>query len=143
MKLIAYTIFVVSVLLMSGFAKADMLSPFMQQHQMLTAIPVDEVSVDSDSLQLLLEGHLPNPCYQEPTATLSFDTKESNTLILRLSSPLPMEMCVDRTQPYSTVVDLRSLVQAAQLPLNEKTPYVIKTEGNAFALQVSGAELLN
>ncbi|MBX3020538.1 MAG: hypothetical protein KF799_02575 [Bdellovibrionales bacterium] len=143
MKALAYTIFVISVLLVSGFARADLMTPFVQQTTYTTPVHIDDVTVAGE-MQLKVDGYLPNPCFADPIAVLTEDPKHANTLVLNITSPLPtQDACMQVTKPYSRVVDLPFLVRTALLQLDPQTVYVIRTEGFDFAIQAYGAELMH
>ena len=136
---VLYALYVAIVLLVAGTAKADEIALLGTEQ---IPISISHVDVDHESLELLVAGHLPNPCYPNPSAHLTQDPENPNTLVLHLSSPLPINMCVTRIKEYNTVVSLPALVRSAQLNLEDKALYVIKTEGYEFELPIAGSELL-
>jgi hypothetical protein len=144
MKVIAYTLFVVSVLLVSAFARAEALNfAEFSAAAPMKLMNINQVTVDVTGTQLYIAGLLPNPCYQNPNPVLVPDANDPTMLILRLTSPLPTNNCVDRIKPYATIADLPALAQAAELQLDDKAVYVIKTEGYDFQTKIVGAELKN
>ncbi len=144
MKYIIYTLYVVTVLLFSGFARANTLMSLVNaDEQFRSPATIYNVGVDHQTLDLEISGYVPTPCYQEPSAVLIQDKNDPSTLILRLVSPIPTAFCIQRIKDFSTIVSLRQLAQASQLPLEDKANYVVKTEGFDFSLPVSGQDLKN
>lgn len=143
MKVIAYSVFVISVLLMSGFAKADLMTPFVQNAVYATTVHIDEVIPSNDGAALKIVGFLPNPCHGRPFVFLTNDTKHPFELVLSLSSPLPkQDACVERTEPFESVVDLAVSAQSAGVKLDAESVYIVRVEGTDFAMQVRGADLM-
>lgn len=144
MKFIIYTLYAVTVLLFSGFARANTLVAMVNSEEgFRSPVTIAEVLVDNRSLDLQISGYVPNPCYQNPTPVLFQDKNDPATLIVRLISPSPTNFCVQRIKDYTTVISLRQLAQASQLPLDDKALYQVKTEGYEFSLEVSGQDLKN
>jgi len=143
MKKLAFVLYVSCVLVFSAFARAEVAMPFVAAASNLkTPVQIQEIAVDQVNLELLIGGFLPNPCFQLPSATLVQDIENPATLILRLSSPVPTDVCVSRTIDYSTIVNLPILAQNSQIGLDDKAIYVIKTEGHEFQMQVLGSDLM-
>lgn len=140
MKYIIYTIYAVTVLLFSGFARAATLMGTEQPFQ--SSATILEVGV-SQTLDLEVTGYVPTPCHQNPTAMLVPDNNNPYTLILRLVSPTHANFCVQRLKDFTTVVSLRQLAAASQLPLEDGAAYVVKTDGHDFAIEVLGHDLKN
>lgn len=142
MKLIAYVVFAVSVLLVSAFARADiMMHPLVRQTTQGSPVHIQKVEeIDVASLKLYVSGMLPNVCTPDPVPEL---TLENRTLVIRLSTALQVEICVDRAKPFGLVLDLPELVKARGLLLDPNAIYQVKTPGLDFIMNVSGAELLN
>jgi hypothetical protein len=70
------------------------------------------------------------------------DPKNPEVLIVRLLSNQPKDgFCVLPIRPFHTEVNLSALVQASQVPLNDKAVYTIRTEGFEFETQLPGAQL--
>lgn len=137
MKLLIYTLYALTVLLVSGFARAEGFEPKKSNVQ------ISEVGLDQQTMDLHVAGYVPNPCYQNPTAVMVQDKTDSNVLVVRLVSPIPTQMCIQRIKDYTTVVNLRQLAQASELPLEDKAIYQLKAEGSDFAIEVLGQDLLN
>jgi hypothetical protein len=137
MRYIIYTLYVATVLLFSGFARAQSPLPVEPPRSRVTIL---EVLVDSENLQLAVSGYVPNPCHQIPTPVMTLDN--ANTLVIRLISPVPTNFCIQRIQDYSTIVSLRHLAKASRLPLEAAAVYTVKTEGHDFSMQVSGLDLI-
>ncbi|NJM10288.1 MAG: hypothetical protein HC883_05360 [Bdellovibrionaceae bacterium] len=116
--------------------------PFSKMSGPQTRIQIQAVAVDQVNLELMLGCFLPNPCTANPSATLVQDDNSPNTLILRLSSPIPTDLCVSKIVDHSTIVNLPVLAQNSQVGLNDKAVYVIKTEGYDFEMQVLGSDLM-
>ena len=147
MKYIIYTFYVVTVLLFSGFARANTLMAMVKaDEQFRSPATIDSVGFadpNHQTLDLQITGYVPNPCYLNPSAILIMDKNDPNTLIIRLISPIPTTFCIQRIKDFSTIVSLPQLAQASQLPLEDKAIYVVKTEGFDYSLQVSGQDLNN
>jgi hypothetical protein len=147
MKTVAYTLYVVIVLLISGLARANAMPiSTMQtggkQTQYQTPVQVSQVALDQAKAELQIAGSLPNPCYADPSALLTQDLSNPSVLVLRLSSPIPMDACISRVKYFDTNVELLKLVQASHLKLDGKTVYTLKVDGSEFALEVPGSELI-
>lgn len=133
MKLLAYAIFAISVLLFAGFARAAIYE---------TSVHISDVSFRAEDKQMTVSGNLPNPCTQLPAASMSQDHADPQVLTVRLSSPLFMDICVQRIQPYVTQIDVPTLVRVSRVQIDPKTVYVLRTEDNAFEMKVLGSELV-
>ncbi|MGZ3722073.1 MAG: hypothetical protein ACXVA9_04025 [Bdellovibrionales bacterium] len=145
MKTVAYALYVVTVLLISGLARANAatLSSFEAvQPSYQTPVQVSQVSLDSSKVALMIAGSLPNPCYGTPSAMMTQDSDTPNVLVLRLSSPAPMDACISRVKYFSADVELLRLVAAAHIKLDGNTTYTLKVEGSEFALPIQGSELM-
>lgn len=139
MKIVIYTLYAVTVLLFSGFARA---SDFDNSNPKFhSPVQIIDIGVDYNTMDLHIAGYVPNPCYQIPSGVLIQDPHNPSTLILRLVSPSRPGACIERLKDYSTVVSLRQLAQASQLPLEDKAAYIVKTENFDFAMQVFGQDL--
>lgn len=141
MKLIAYVLFAVSVLLMSAFARADlMMHPLVRQTTSGSPVHVQKVeNIDVATLKIYVSGTLPNVCTPDPTPEV---TLEDGALVIRLLTPLQMEICADRAKHFGIVLDLPALVKASGLMIDTRAIYPVKTPGLDFIMNVSGAELL-
>ena len=141
MNKLTYTLYVVSVLLISGLARANAsaLDPVQILYQ--SPVQIGQISADAAKLELLIAGSLPNPCYGNPSAMLTKDLQDPTVLILRFSSPIPMNLCVSQVKYFSTTVDLALLAQASQINLEDKAMYLIRTEGFDFEMQIPGFSL--
>jgi len=143
MKYIIYTIYAVTVLLFSGFARANTLMNAYHANQAESAARIYDVTV-SQTLDLHVAGYVPTPCHSDPSAVIVQDSSNPQILIVRLVSAAPtMSACVFRTKDFATVVPLRQLIRASQLPLVDEASYVVKTEGYNFAIEVKGSDLKN
>lgn len=139
---VLYVLYVAAVLLFAGTVRAEEV-PFQQftEVEYHSSVPVTDVAVDYQALNLLVAGHLPNPCFTTPSAQMTQDTENPSTLIVRLSSPTPNSLCVSQIKPYKTIVNLPELARAAQLNLENKALYLIKIVGYPFEMQVAGSAL--
>lgn len=141
MKLIAYVLFAVSVLLVSAFARAEslMMHPLVRQQTLGKAIQVEKVdAIDTQSMKIFVSGVLPNACTPQPTPTISL---EGNALVLRLTTPLQVEPCIDQAKPFGMILDLPVLVKLSGIAVEPGAIYELKTPGIEFIMNVSGAEL--
>lgn len=141
MKYIIYTIYAATVLLFSGFAKAQSVMPVENNQNPRSSVTIQEVLIDSQTLDLNVSGYVPNPCYQMPYAIMTIDHNKPQTLVVRLFSPAPTQFCIQRIQEYSTVVSLKQLAKSSQLPLEDAVVYTVRTEGHDFAIEVFGRDL--
>lgn len=135
MKYLVYAIYALTVLLVSGFARAEGFEP------KRSPVQIVEIGLDQQTMDLHVAGYVPNPCYQDPTAVLVQDKSNPSTLILRLISPIPTQMCIQSLKDYSTVVNLRQLAQSSELPLEDKAVYLLRAEGSDFQIEVLGQDL--
>lgn len=143
MKKLAFILYVGCVLMFSAFARAELAMPFVVAAANFQApVAIDAIGVDEANLELQIEGYLPNPCFSSPNATLVQDINNPNVLVLRLTSPVPTDMCVSRRADFRTIVNLPVVAQNSQLNLADKAVYVIKTEGYEFEMQVLGSDLM-
>ncbi len=142
MKKVAFILYVGCVLAFSAFARAEVAMPFAKMSNYQAPIQIQSVALDKTNLELLIAGTLPNPCYQSPSAMLVHDLENPNVLILRLSSPVPTDVCVSKTVDFNTVVNLPILAQNSQLTLEANAEYIIKADNNDFQLLVQGADLM-
>lgn len=130
---VLYTLYVAAVLLFAGTARANE----------LTNLKIDEVVFHDESLVLDVKVSLPNPCHSLPQAELVQDSQSPNTLILRMTSQLPLGgFCISKVKPVTAVVSLPELVQSAQLDVEKDAAYLIKAEGSPFEMIVLGSFLL-
>ena len=137
-------LYVVAVLLFAGTVRAQgFQSEVISMASMQTNVPISQVALSTEGLELLIAGTLPNPCYGKPSAQLVQDPLAPHTLVLRLSSPIPTSMCVTKVMPYKTLVNPPDLAQAAHLQLSDKGVYLLKTEGYPFEIQINASDLMN
>lgn len=141
MKTLIYTVYVAAVLLFSAFARAEMAMPFSTFLPTLAPVAINEVAIAQETLDLKIDGHLPNSCYSEPSAVLVQDPENPNVLSLRLSSPVPTAICHARIQEYSKIVNLPVLAQNSQIVFANDAEYLVKIEGFDFELLVPGSAL--
>lgn len=142
MKKVAFILYVGCVLAFSAFARAEVMMPFSRVSGFASNVQIESVALDKNNLELLIGGFLSNPCAQLPSAHLVQDFENPALLVLRLSSPVPTDVCVARTLDFSTVVNLPVTAQNSRLDLDPQGVYVIKADGSDFELQVIGADLM-
>ena len=141
MKTLIYTAYVAAVLLFSAFAKAEMAMPFSTMLPTLAPVAITDVAMMEETLDLRINGHLPNSCYSEPSAALVQDPENPNVLSIRLSSPVPTTVCPSRVQDYSKIVNLPVLAQNSQIVFANDGEYLVKIEGFDYELLVPGSAL--
>lgn len=141
MKKIAFIIYVGCVLVFSAFARADVMMPFSKQTGYAAPIQIESV-VLKDNLDLAVSGFLPNPCTHVPTASMIQDAQNPSVLIVLMTSPQFNDICISKTADFNTVVNLAVIAQNSQVQLNPRTVYLVRTQGNEFAVQISGADLM-
>jgi len=132
-------------LLMSGTSMAQSLtltSLQMQSASQLRPINVDHVAVNDETMSVKLTGELPNPCYKSPMSKLTRDANNPNVLILSTASAVPREICVEKTQPYEVIVNLRDLVRRSGLILDPQSSYLLTVSGHDFQAVVDAKDLL-
>jgi hypothetical protein len=105
-------------------------------------VQISQVTLDASKAELMVAGSLPNPCYGQPSAMLTQDSAQPNILILRLTSPSPMNACVSRVKYFNAPVELLRLIEAAHLNLDVNVNYTLKVEGSEFELPLPGVDLL-
>ena len=142
MKTIAYTLYVVTVLLISGLARANAETLDSMQTSYQTPVQVSQVVLDSSNVSLNIAGSLPNPCFGAPTASLTQESDAPEVLVLRLTSPIPMSACISRVKYFNANVELNRIVQASHVKIEGKTVYTLKVEGSEFSLPIYGSELI-
>lgn len=148
MKYLAYTVYVVTVLLISGFARAnastfEKFQQAQQQTQYEMPVAISQVALDQATGQLIVAGSLPNPCFIDPSALLTQDSHNPNVLVIRLSSPVPMNACVSRVKYFNSNVELVLLAQFSRVEIDAKATYLLKVDGSDFETQIPGSALLN
>ena len=141
MKTLIYTVYVAAVLLFSAFARAEMVMPFTKILPRQAPVAITDVAMMQETLDLRIDGYLPNACYTEPSAVLVQDVENPQVLRLRLSSPVPTTTCPSRLQDYSKIVNLPVLAQNSRLVFANGVEYVVKIEGFDYELQVLGSAL--
>ena len=132
MKLLIYATFAASVLLFAGLARASTYQ---------SPVQIDQVYFDSAQMQLTVKGNLPNPCTEQPTASLVVDQNDSRTLVLRMTAPMFTDMCMASIKEYKATLDLLTLVRASQVKIDANVIYILKTQGYNFQTQVQGSQL--
>ena len=148
MKFVAYTVYVVTVLLISGFARANAATIEMFSHKQVQQTQYDmpaminQVAIDGNTGELLVDGHLPNPCYPNPSALLTQDSQNPQVLVVHLSSPVPTTACIARLKEFTTSVELSVLAQFSRVDLDPNATYVLKVDGSDFETQIPGSALM-
>lgn len=142
MKKIAIALYVISILLISGLARAEAAT--------LASLPQAQYQVPTRLHQALAEGltikalgELPSPCYGAPSAMLTQDSQNPSNLTLHLSSTVPMDICIARVTDFVTQVDLPFLAKASPVHLEENVTYLIQVDGLDFSMTAKGSDLLN
>ncbi|MGE4132270.1 MAG: hypothetical protein AB7F86_11570 [Bdellovibrionales bacterium] len=144
MKTVACMIYVLAVLLVSGFARAATLSSLdFYSNDFQSHVKVTDITLINESLDLAISGLTPTPCYTTPSAVLVQDRSNPNVIIIRLLSPVPTRKCVEKLSEFQTTINLRQLTKALELPLERKNIYIVKTEAYPFAMKFSGQDLLD
>jgi hypothetical protein len=139
-KTLAFALYAVSILLISGLARAATIEEVTQpQYQ----APAQIHQVSAEGLDILIAGSLPNPCYGHPGVMLTRDGQNPDVLILHLSSPIPMGACVSLVKNFTAEVQLPLLTKASHLNIEPERTYMVKVEGSEFAMEVPGSDLLN
>jgi hypothetical protein len=139
MKNLAYAFYVVIVLLISGLARANAATIDSVQYQ--SPVQIAQISVDAAKAELLIAGSLPNPCFGTPSALMTQDSQDPDVLVLRLSSPTPMNSCISKVKYFSATVALPTLAEASRVKIDSKTVYTLRVEGSEFEMKVSGSDL--
>lgn len=145
MKFIIYTIYAVTVLLFSGFARANTVGLGFGLHNQpaLSFATIYDVTV-SQTLDLHVTGYVPTQCHSEPAGILVQDPANPQVLTVQLVTAPPTSMaCMFRIKEFSAVIPLRQLVRTSGLMLEDEATYIVKTGGYEFAFQVSGSDLKN
>ena len=140
MKKIAITLYVISILLISGFARAEA-ATLTSYAQVQYQSPLKMKQAVAEGLTVHIAGTLPCPSGQ-PMAMMTQDSQNPSTLTLRLSSPLPLDACIARVVGFNAQVELPLLAQTSMINIEENTVYLIKVEGLDFSTQVRGSDLL-
>lgn len=143
MKLIAYAVFVVTVLMISGFARAQGLQivPIAEPARNQVPVRVVGVQVDASQTKLLVTAELPTPCYDLPTAALIADAYDPRVLWLHVNSLEPADKCIQPITDTNVIIDLRQLVRAARISIDARQRYVIKFKNYEFKMPLEGAQL--
>lgn len=136
MKKLVIVLYVGCVLLISGFARADV--------TFQAPAKIEGASFDPSTLVMVVVGTLPTVCYGDPSATMSQYKEDPNTLVVKMYSSVPsgINSCIQLIKEYREDVHLPKLAQASDLEINPNAVYVVKTEGYDFEFKVMGAELL-
>jgi hypothetical protein len=142
MKTLAYALYVVVVLLISGLARANAATLESIQTQYQTPLQITQVSFDVAKSELMIAGSLPNPCYGNPSALLTQDPQSPNVLVLHLSSPSPKDSCISQVKYFNTGLALPVLVQASRINIEDILVYTLKVEGYDAEMKVLGSQLI-
>lgn len=144
MKYIAYTVYVVTVLLISGFARANAATlASVTQTQYQAPVTIIDAVVDPISVKLFIDGSLPNPCYGTPSAILTQDSTNTGILVVRMTAPIPVRDCIATLKYFNSDVELPRLVHASRVKIDAKATYVLKVDGSDYEVQIPGSALLN
>jgi hypothetical protein len=142
MKTVAYALYVVVVLLISGLARANAATTDTVTTQYGTPLQIAQISLDATRSELLIAGSLPNPCYGNPSATLTQDMQNPTVLTLHLTSPAPMHACVAQVKSFDTSLILPILIQASRINIENIVVYTLKVEGSEIEMKVLGSQLI-
>ena len=146
MKTVAYALYVVIVLLISGLARANAMPikgiESVVQTQYQSPAKISQVVFDASKSELVVAGSLPNPCFGNPSAMLTQDSSNPSVLVLRLSSPIPMDACISRVKFFTANVELAKLIQVSHVKLDSGANYTLKVEGSEFELPIAGSSLV-
>lgn len=142
MKKLAFALYVVSVLLVSGLMKANAATlADMAPPQYQSPVHIYEVNVGSVNTLLNIWGAVPTPCYSEPAAMMV--QEDATTLVLHLSSTVPMSgMCIQKIDEFTTQVDLATLVRSSNVSVAKEVVYLVKVSGSDFQIRLPGSDLL-
>jgi hypothetical protein len=140
MKTLAYALYVVVVLLISGLARANAMT--LETTQYFTPATIAQVSLDQSHARILVDGSFPNPCYGQPSAMMIQDPNQPNVLVLHLSSPTPMDECITQVKDFNTSVSLARLAESSQVNVDPKSTYTLKVNGSNFEAPIQGKDLL-
>ena len=122
--------YICSVLLVSGFARAD---------ENLRNVSISNINYQEGDWRIQVQGHLPNSCVTSPQPTLTQSETQPNTLIFSMVAKSSGSMCVERLGNfYDIPVDLRQLVKASHVELLPGVTYTIKTEHYPFEVSFEG-----
>jgi len=139
-------VYVVSVLLVSGFmsANAATLADYSKRTQYQSPVRILDATIGETNSLLNVWGTLPNPCYGEPAALLTQDAMAPNVLVIRVTAALPPadNICIAVLNDFNAVIDLKELARSSRLDIVEGQTYLIKLEGSSFAIEMPGSDLL-
>ena len=141
MKQIAYTVYVASILLISGLTRANAATMNSTQGQYQTPATITQVAMDMKKLEILVGGTVPTPCYANPSAILTQSLENPTVLTLRMTSALPIDLCIEKVKYFATSLELPLLVRASQISIDDGLVYLVKVEGHEFQFQISGSDL--
>lgn len=143
MKSTICSLYILSVLLFSAFARAEMAMPFAVISEDDTAVYDVEVTRAEGPFALQITGFLSNPCVKKPTAHLIQNPENPSHLMIRLSAPSHNNgMCILPMQGFMTVVDLPEAAQRSEVYIDDTHDYVVTVEGADFQMEIPGQELL-
>jgi len=98
MKKVVVGIFILAVLLISGFARAS-----------VSSIPVTQVKYDVDQFKLHISGYFSNPCQIQPSPSLV--AYEDGIVTIAVVAKSSSDICVERLSGrYDVAFDLRSFL---------------------------------
>jgi hypothetical protein len=130
MKRILLLGYIFSVLLISGFARAE------EKSQRLM---IKDVQYTEGSWNIQVSGPLPNLCVTSPQPTLVADAKRPNLMILQMVGKSTAELCGQAVRGnYSEPVDLRGLMAKSGFRLRPGVTYTIKADGHPFEVSFEG-----
>jgi len=142
MKKLAFALYVVSILLISGLTRANAAELFTKQIQYQGPVNIHQVAADMAKMQILVAGSVPYICYGDPSALMTQDAATPTTLVVHLTSKIPTDSyCAAAVKYFSTSLDIPILVQVSQVQIDPKALYTLRVEGSDFSVQVPGSDL--
>jgi hypothetical protein len=143
-KRLAYILYVTCVLLIAGLARAhaDVMAELVGSSKQVDAY-IQNISPEG-SFQLKIATLVPNSGYGHPVIELVRSSDQPNVLILKAVTSMPQDNKVFAQPliPFTDVVNVVNLVEQAQLKLDLKQIYLIKTDSYPFAITVFGSDLV-
>lgn len=143
MKKAIFAIYVVSILLFSGLAKADadLLLPHDDFGSVQKAI-VTSVYPDLNNLALRITGTVSNPNVETPVPVVIQDSNDPRILtIVMIAKPFE-GTSIFLVKAYDSTFSLPQLLADANIQFNEHADYLVRVSGSNFEMVVSGSDLL-
>lgn len=116
--------YICSVLMVSGFARAD---------EAQESLPIRKVTTQEGSWVVQIQGIRPNLCVSSPQPTLVQNAERPDVLILRMIATSTGDFCAQAVAGfYDVTVDLRRLVRQSKVEIKPGATYTIETDGYPF-----------